>query len=325
MKLPTNTKALDELKAQLSGSGLDALLEQIRTWTLLIDAQGGLIAWNPAFDGMRERVRKEGRLQKLLEASDAAAFQQSLITAREGAGPVHLELGIGAEGERMPCDCVLIRLSDDRLLLLAEPVTEVRGQEIKKLRAELRETKQALNIKQQELQAVVAQAEEVAHTDALTFLPNRRAIVSEVQRQVTYSERYGTPLSVSMIDLDNFKEVNDTYGHPGGDQVLRFIASELRDRIRQPDEIGRYGGDEFLMILPNTSANAAAEQATRLCAQVWSTTIVPGRPPIQVSLSIGIAQYQSRGDNWHALIERADQALYKAKSDGRKRWAILKS
>jgi diguanylate cyclase (GGDEF)-like protein len=180
-------------------------------------------------------------------------------------------------------------------------------------------------VKEKELQAVLAQADEVSHTDALTFLPNRKSMQAELQRQVTYAERYGTPLSISMIDVDNFKHINDTFGHAAGDQVLRFIASEMRDRIRQPDLIGRYGGDEFLVILPNTTAGAAGEQAGRLCQQVAATPVIVGKDLIGVHLSIGITQYQPNTDDWKSLLERADQAMYQAKRNGRGQWAIIKA
>jgi diguanylate cyclase (GGDEF)-like protein len=175
------------------------------------------------------------------------------------------------------------------------------------------------------LTAVVAQADEVSHTDALTFLPNRKSMIAELQRQVTYAERYGVPLSVSMIDIDNFKEINDTLGHGVGDQVLRFIASQMRDRIREPDVLGRYGGDEFLVILPNSTASGAAEQATRLNQQVASSPVVAGKELIRVTMSIGITQYQPNSDTWETLLERADQAMYQAKHDGRGTWAIIKA
>ncbi len=169
----------------------------------------------------------------------------------------------------------------------------------------------------------MTQADEVSHTDTLTFLPNRKFIVADLQRQVTFSERYDTPLSISMIDLDFFKKVNDVHGHISGDEVLRFVASELRDHIRQPDEIGRYGGEEFLVILPNSSLKAACEQATRLCQQVRSTPIISGGKVIRMTISIGIAQFRIHNENWEKLLDRADQALLQAKQNGRDQWAVL--
>jgi diguanylate cyclase (GGDEF)-like protein len=191
------------------------------------------------------------------------------------------------------------------------------------LEAELLKIKTELENKKIELQAVTDQADEVSHVDFLTFLPNRRFIVAELQRQVMYSERYGTPLSISMLDLDHFKQVNDTHGHSSGDDVLRKVASELRDHIRQPDEIARYGGEEFLVILPNSSLKAACEQASRLCQQVRSTPIISGGIVIQMTISIGIAQLQLHNENWQKLLDRADQALLQAKQNGRDQWAVL--
>jgi diguanylate cyclase (GGDEF)-like protein len=150
-------------------------------------------------------------------------------------------------------------------------------------------------------------------------------MIAQLQQQVALAERYGTPLSISLIDVDNFKQINDTYGHPVGDQVLRYIASEMRDRIRQPDVIGRLGGDEFLVILPSSRASAAGEQARRLCQQIAGTPVIAGKEIINVGLSIGITQYQPDSDDWHSLLDRVDQAMYQAKRNGRGQWAILEA
>jgi diguanylate cyclase (GGDEF)-like protein len=197
--------------------------------------------------------------------------------------------------------------------------------EVQQLEQELDRLKGVLENKTIELQAVLAQADEVSHTDALTFLPNRKFIIADLQRQVTFCERYETPLAISMIDLDHFKKVNDTYGHSSGDDVLRYVASELRDHIRQPDEIGRYGGEEFLVLLPNSGLKAACDQATRLCQQVRSTPIISGGTVIRMTISIGIAQYRIRKESWLDLLNRSDQALLQAKQNGRDRWAVVES
>lgn len=321
----TRSDALDELMEQLSTSGLEALLEHVRALAVVLDARGVTVGWNHAFDAVREPLPQANRLEEFLTPPAGTDFQQSLQKALQVNGsPVLMHLDIGSQAGRAEYRCELIPLSAERVLLVAEPVALADGEELEGVRAQLQEAKLALEIKQKELQAVLAQTEEVVHTDALTLLPNRKWIIADLQRQVTYSERYGSPLSVSMIDLDKFKDINDTYGHAAGDQVLRFIASEMRDGIRQPDEIGRYGGDEFLVILPNTTVNAAAEQANRLCQHIKSTPVVAGKEVISVSLSIGIAQYRPSGDDWHSLLERADQALYQAKNNGRGQWAILK-
>lgn len=189
--------------------------------------------------------------------------------------------------------------------------------------ADLQNTKRSLAIKETELKAVIAQADELAHTDTLTFLPNRRQIIGDLTREVIFSERYGTPLSIMMLDLDNFKQINDAYGHIVGDEVLQNLAGELRKIIRHPDTIGRYGGEEFLILLPHTTLKAASKQAEHLCQQIRSAPIISGEKTFHMTVSIGVAQYKIHEEDWHKFLNRADQALYQAKNNGRDQWAIL--
>jgi diguanylate cyclase (GGDEF)-like protein len=200
--------------------------------------------------------------------------------------------------------------------------------EVQRLRSELEEakreleaTKRIVQIKEIELNAVLAQAEEVSHVDALTCLPNRRQVLKQLQNEVIRAERYNTLLSISMIDIDHFKRVNDTYGHTVGDQVLFQLANILQESIRDPDTVGRYGGEEFLVVLPNTRLKNAAEQASRLLKRIRETDINV-EETIHVTVSIGIAEYMHGKENWQKCLSRADLALYEAKNGGRDRWAI---
>jgi diguanylate cyclase (GGDEF)-like protein len=331
-ELQPTTEALGELKAYLLAGGIDAFLENIRAVAVLLDADGVMMGWNPAFVLAREATPGTTNLQDLLPPITREEWMrcQELALRTGEPAPVRLELGGFSGGVSL--EGVLLRQSPSRLLLLGEtgPAAPHGGgdhkamlAELEELKSDLHDARQALDVKQKELRAVLAQTDEVVHTDALTLLPNRRWIISDLQQRVTYSERYGAPLSISMIDLDNFKDVNDTYGHAVGDQVLRFIASQMRDSIRQPDGIGRYGGDEFLVILPNTNVTAAAEQAARLCQQIRTAPIAAGRNQVHLTLSMGLAQYKPGVDDWRKLLERADQALYRAKNNGRDQWAIL--
>jgi diguanylate cyclase (GGDEF)-like protein len=193
--------------------------------------------------------------------------------------------------------------------------------ELNETKKELEAMKRALKIKGIELKAVIAQAEEVSHVDELTCLPNRRQIIKNLQNEVIRAERYNTFLSISMIDIDHFKNVNDSYGHTVGDQVLFQLANLLQEEIRDPDTVGRYGGEEFLVVLPNTSLNPAAEQAARLCKRIRETEIDIGEI-IQLTVSVGVAEYRHGRENWQKFLSRADLALYGAKNAGRDRWAI---
>ncbi len=193
--------------------------------------------------------------------------------------------------------------------------------ELQRTRAELEEAKRQLKAKDIELEAVRIQADEVSHTDALTYLPNRRMVVNTLQTEVHRSERYHTPLSISMIDIDHFKSINDTFGHTVGDQVLRQLATLLREKIREMDMVGRYGGEEFLLILPNTRLKDAAEQAARLCSLIREAEFDVGKKT-HLTISIGVAEYRIGEENWQKFLSRADMALYEAKNKGRDRWEV---
>ena len=137
-------------------------------------------------------------------------------------------------------------------------------------------------------------------------------------------KRYVAPFSISVVDVDNFKKVNDVYGHLVGDEVLKHVAYQLQDHIRNPDIVGRYGGEEFLILLPSTDAAEAAEQATRLCKFVRESKVSVNAHLLKVTISIGVAQYLPKVDTLDTLLNRADTAMHDAKSRGRDRWSVAK-
>lgn len=193
--------------------------------------------------------------------------------------------------------------------------------ELEQAKKELESLKRMIRIKEIELNAVLAQAEEVSHVDALTCLPNRRQVIKQLQNEVLRAERYHLRLSVSMVDIDHFKQINDSYGHTVGDHVLFQLANLLQDNIRNPDTVGRYGGEEFLVVLPNTGLKEAGEQAARLCKQIREAEINIGET-IRMTVSVGVAEYRHGQENWQKFLSRADMALYDAKNSGRDRWSV---
>lgn len=194
--------------------------------------------------------------------------------------------------------------------------------EFQLMESELKKTERALEIKEIELKAVLAQAHEISNTDVLTFLPNRRKVIVDLQEEVIRSTRYGTPLSISLVDIDHFKNINDTYGHATGDEVLRTFSARLREQIRNPDTLGRYGGEEFLIVLPNSEVKAAVEQASRLCQHIRTMQVESNDHVLSVTISIGVAQYRIGQENWEQFLHRADTAMYQAKNNGRDQWAV---
>jgi len=157
-----------------------------------------------------------------------------------------------------------------------------------------------------------------AKTDLLTGLANRRAVEEALAREIDRSRRYGDPLSVLLMDVDGLKRINDAHGHEAGDAVLRKIASLLADAVRSVDVPGRWGGDEFLVALPDTSASQARRLAKRLLRRVHDDPARIGDTPLESGLSVGLAEYD-RKESVADLLRRADQALYEAKRAGRDR------
>jgi diguanylate cyclase (GGDEF)-like protein len=155
-------------------------------------------------------------------------------------------------------------------------------------------------------------------SDSLTGLFDHAAIVSQLEQEVQRSHRYGSPLSVLMLDIDDFKEVNDTLGHLAGDAVLGQVADLLQSGIRDIDSIGRYGGEEFLVILPETDAAPATLIADRLRESGGEHFFAYDSKTIHISLSGGVASYRE-GKGANELIRAADENLYKAKKEGKNR------
>ncbi len=157
-----------------------------------------------------------------------------------------------------------------------------------------------------------------ARTDALTGIANRRSLEEQGEHAYKAAVRSGQPLSVIVLDVDHFKRINDTHGHPVGDALIRAIAADLKDTVRDSDVLGRWGGEEFLVLLPFTGNEEAVVLAERLRARLAMTRLAEV-PALRSTVSLGIACQQGEGaqSNWSALVKRADAALYRAKAAGR--------
>lgn len=318
MRADRDPNSLSELTALFAQYGVEPFLESTSLLVALLGKDGNLLSWNPAFEAFRETHRDKTNVKALLSAASEELFTR-LFSATIGQR-IRTKGGLEFVGEAGNDNfmCLFIPMPDQRVLFIAEQVTLAATLEA--VTAELQRTKRILTIKETELKAVIAQADEISHTDALTFLPNRRQIIKDLQEEVIFADRYGTPLTISMLDIDHFKKINDTYGHTVGDEVLQSLAGELRDHIRYPDTIGRYGGEEFLLVLPHSTLRAASQQAERLCRHVRSLRIESGEQEIALTISIGVAQYRVHEEDWQGLLNRADAVLYQAKNNGRDRW-----
>lgn len=158
----------------------------------------------------------------------------------------------------------------------------------------------------------------LAMRDALTGIPNRRAILEELEREIERARRTRTSLAIAIIDLDHFKSINDQHGHLAGDEVLRHCVEQMKQRLRQADNLGRYGGEEFLLLMPGATVEGAMTAVEGLREAIAGNHTRFGELTIAQSFSAGVwVGVPSADDNGNSLIARADAALYECKAAGR--------
>ena len=162
----------------------------------------------------------------------------------------------------------------------------------------------------------------LSETDVLTGLPNRRALKQRLAMEFRRSVRYGTPVSLLLVDIDGLKQLNDTEGHAAGDRLIRSVAAAITQGLRESDFGARWGGDEFAIVAPNTAASAARSSGERLVADIAKPRV--DHHHLGSSVSVGIATFDPADEaspNLDALVRAADDALYRAKASGRNRVA----
>jgi diguanylate cyclase (GGDEF)-like protein len=169
-----------------------------------------------------------------------------------------------------------------------------------------------------------AELERLSVTDELTGLPNRRHLDDEIERELQRHERHKRALAVLMLDVDRFKALNDTHGHPAGDAVLRQLARVLKESTRKGDTVARFGGEEFMVILPETPADGAMLLAERIrtATEGKHFALDENGAEVRLTVSIGLARFPEHGRTPEPLIAAADQALYRSKEGGRNRVTV---
>jgi len=195
---------------------------------------------------------------------------------------------------------------EDKRLQESQRQLDEMAKKLKELEEETRFLRQSLKL-----------AHAKAFVDALTELPNRLAYNEKFDAEFKYSKRYQTPLSLIIWDIDFFKQVNDTYGHEAGDQVLKEVAHLIQKNSRETDFVARYGGEEFVMLLPNSHAQQALVVSDKIRNIIRNTTFTYNEQPVKVTMSCGISEYQKTDEKPEDIFKRADDALYEAKHSGR--------
>ncbi|RLJ70784.1 diguanylate cyclase (GGDEF)-like protein [Hydrogenivirga caldilitoris] len=168
------------------------------------------------------------------------------------------------------------------------------------------------------IESLIKELKFLAEIDTLTGVYNRRKIEEILEGEIERSKRYGNPLSVILIDIDNFKQLNDTYGHQTGDMVLKEIVSVIRESLRKTDYLGRLGGEEFLVILPETTPERAKLVAERIRKDIENLDLRVGK----ITVSAGVTGLK-KGDTVETLMNRVDRAMYLAKEKGKNRTEVL--
>lgn len=251
-----------------------------------------------------------GKPLSLVDASSPEAGGGAAAIRVAGGLAVVAETGVAfADGERRVVEALFDVLRNVR-------ASEARFEELER---------RMLSLQRENLDLVVRNRElsEVSSRDSLTGLYNRSFVVEKLDSELNRAVRHGSPMSLLMLDVDHFKRVNDTFGHAAGDQVLIAIGKLLRDSCRVYDVPGRYGGEEFCIVLPETRLGNTSVVAERIRSRLEKTELECGGAPFRVTVSIGIAGIDSSQDvnevSPSALIDRADRALYTAKHRGRNR------
>ncbi len=170
-----------------------------------------------------------------------------------------------------------------------------------------------------------ARVEQLAFHDTLTGLPNRALFDDRIRQTMATAKRYGRGFAVMFLDLDRFKEVNDTLGHAAGDRLLQLVAGRLRATLRESDTVGRFGGDEFVILQPIVDGPDDASKMARKIIEAMQAPFDLHGAQREVHTSLGISLYPQDGGAVEALLERADRALYQAKESGRNRWAFFEA
>lgn len=210
-----------------------------------------------------------------------------------------------------------------RLVRLSDRMQEERHEANRSLKEQaeaLRTLNSALEAEIEERERLASELERLATTDELTGLYGRRHFMSLAERELARLRRTGAPLVVLMLDLDRFKRVNDTHGHAVGDLVLRELGAVLRDALRELDIAGRLGGEEFAVLLPDTTIDQGLEVAERLRAAMAQRRVAVSETAVEIACTVSIGVASNRpNEPLDALLNRADQAMYAAKRAGRDR------
>ncbi len=293
---PPHKKTISDIENGLSEEFYQTIFMQAGDGIFLIDEQGVMLEMNPRGCEILGYTRDELRGQPVMKfhpVEEIAHIQKELGRLTRDKLVTIESAFIRKDGSRVPVEITGKLLSNNQIIGLLRDISE---------------RKKAERVTQ-----------ELLATDPLTGLYNRRYFFGIVNLIIAEAVRYGHPAAILLLDLDHFKQINDAHGHMMGDQALRHLANGIRGLIRSADVVARFGGDEFLILLPQTDEAQAFQMAERLHNYLLETPVPNTDPAIFITLSIGVSSIpaQHKAVLIETLLEQADLALYKAKQSGR--------
>jgi diguanylate cyclase (GGDEF)-like protein len=258
-------------------------------------------------DAMRENtmIIKHTSLPKIRDAKTSWTPSLDIKgSAEEAINSLLVSINNLGDPAALAVENILLREKNRRFAKELEKAQDELERKVKERTFELMEANRKLN--------------ELSITDGLTGLYNHRYFLRELETEFGKALRYGRSLALLLLDIDHFKDVNDRYGHPCGDLVLKNVAALLKGCLRNSDIAARCGGDELAIILPETNKSKAAEVAEKLRRHLGKSSFAWNNELFSITCSIGVAAVPDMGiDTWHALLESADKSLYLAKRKGR--------
>jgi diguanylate cyclase (GGDEF)-like protein/PAS domain S-box-containing protein len=281
-----------------------SVVESLSDGVLVLDREDRIVAMNPA----AENLLSVNRTDTIGHPIDSVLCgPHNLLNRTQHGGETRAEVIMGNGMQE--------RVYDLRVMPLLDRSNELSGRSV--VVRDITERKRD----EHEREDFIEQLQELATIDELTGLNNRRQFFMLAEHEWGRAKRYRTPLAAVMMDVDHFKKINDTHGHAAGDEVLRAIARCCLENLRELDVVGRYGGEEFAILLVDTGALEAREIADRIRACIADTPVQTMRGLLEVTVSMGVAE-TGHVSNLTALLDRADAALYVAKDSGRNYVAV---
>lgn len=293
---------------------------------VVTDLQGIVSDWNTGAERLYGYPRSEiiGKPVSILHApEDVERITAEVFAAIERQGYWTGEIKKVSRDQNIGwIESSVIPLFDDKnqpigALGINRDITQRR-----EIQHELLVTNESLKLQLKKVKLLQAKLRKQATLDPLTGLYNRRYLADMIQRELVRAKREIIPVSVAIMDVDHFKKVNDTFGHKGGDTVLKAMAELFLSHVRASDIVCRYGGEEFIFLMPGATLAKAAERLEELRKTIEAKQIIHNDKTIRITVSIGVASYPIHGDNDESILLVADDMLYCSKRDGRNRVSV---